>query len=80
MPVENLWIYAVASLLLLAAHVIRSARWALLFAPHDITRRFDLLLGLALGYAINTIIPWRLGELFRIWFVASKTSLRPSKR
>ncbi len=78
MPVENLWIYAVASLLLLAAHVIRSARWALLFAPHDITRRFDLLLGLALGYAINTIIPWRLGELFRIWFVASKTSLRLS--
>ena len=48
----------------------------MLFAPHEITRRFDLLLGLSLGYAINTIIPWRLGELFRIWFVASKASLR----
>lgn len=78
MPLENLWLYVLAALLLLAAHVIRSARWALLFAPYEITRRFDLLLGLSLGYAINTVIPWRLGELFRIWFVSSKTSLRLS--
>lgn len=76
MPIENVWLYVLASTLLLAAHVVRTARWALLFSPYEISRRFDLLLGLALGYAINTIFPWRLGELFRIWFVASKTSLR----
>lgn len=78
MLIENFWIYAAASLLLLAAHVVRTARWALLFPVNDISRRFDLLLGLSLGYAINAIVPWRLGELFRIWFVASKASLRIS--
>ena len=69
-------IYAVASLLLLVAHVIRATRWALLFRPKEVERRFDLLLGLALGYALNAIIPWRLGELARTWFVSTRTSVR----
>ena len=73
---DNYWLYFAASCLLLVAHVIRAARWAQLFPAHDITRRFDLLLGLSLGYAVNAIIPWRLGELVRSWFVAHKESLR----
>jgi Lysylphosphatidylglycerol synthase TM region len=77
--IDNFWVYAVAVLLLLVAHVVRAARWALLFPAANITRRFDLLLGLALGYAINAIIPWRLGELFRIWFVSTKQSMRISE-
>jgi hypothetical protein len=79
MPVESLYIYALAVLLLLSAHVVRAARWALLFPAFSISRRFDLLLGLSLGYAINAVVPWRLGELFRIWFVATKESIRVSE-
>ena len=78
MLMENLWLYAIASFLLLLAHVIRTARWALLFHAQEIHRRFDLLLGLSFGYAINAIVPWRLGELARIWFVANKASVRVS--
>ena len=76
MQIDKFWFYVAASLLLLLAHVIRAARWALLFPAHEIHRRFDLLLGLALGYAVNAIIPWRLGEFVRIWFVAGKASVR----
>lgn len=76
MWLDNFWFYLAASLLLLLAHVIRAVRWALLFHAHEIHRRFDLLLGLALGYAINAIIPWRLGELVRIWFVSGRASVR----
>lgn len=79
MLIENLSIYALAVTLLLLAHVVRAARWALLFPANAIGRRFDLLLGLSLGYAINTVVPWRLGELFRIWFVAVKQSMRISE-
>jgi Lysylphosphatidylglycerol synthase TM region len=79
MPFENLSIYALAVILLLSAHVVRAARWALLFPAFAISRRFDLLLGLSLGYAINAVVPWRLGELFRIWFVAAKQSMRVSE-
>lgn len=72
---ENLELYFLASLLLMAGHVVRAVRWALLFPKDQIHRRFDLLLGLALGYAINAILPWRLGEIARIWFVAHRVSL-----
>jgi Lysylphosphatidylglycerol synthase TM region len=78
MLTENLWLYLIATSVLLFAHVIRAARWALLFPAREINRRFDLLLGLSLGYAINAIVPWRLGELARIWFVAHKASVRVS--
>lgn len=78
MLADNFWLYAVASFLLLLAHIFRTARWALLFPAQEIHRRFDLLLGLAIGYAINAIIPWRLGELARIWFVGRSTSVRIS--
>jgi hypothetical protein len=78
MLIENFWFYVIASFLLLLAHVIRAVRWALLFHAGEIHRRFDLLLGLSLGYAINAIVPWRLGELARIWFVANKASVRVS--
>jgi hypothetical protein len=78
MLLNHLWFYGLASLLLLLAHVFRAARWALLFPAQEIHRRFDLLLGLAIGYAINSILPWRLGELARIWFVAERASVRLS--
>ena len=76
MPFNDFALYAFASLVLLMAHVIRAARWALLFRPHEVERRFDLLLGLALGYALNAIVPWRLGELARAWFTSARTSVR----
>jgi hypothetical protein len=75
---DNFWYYAIASFLLLLGHVIRAVRWALLFPKHLIDKRFNLLLALALGYAINAIFPWRLGELARIWFVARRESIRIS--
>lgn len=70
------WLYALASLLLLVAHSVRAVRWALLFKPNEVHRRFDLLLGLALGYAVNAVIPWRLGELARAWFVSRQARVR----
>jgi Lysylphosphatidylglycerol synthase TM region len=78
MFVDNFWYYALASFMLLLGHVIRAVRWALLFPKHQIDKRFNLLLALSLGYAINAIFPWRLGELARIWFVARRESIRIS--
>jgi len=61
---------------LLLAHVVRAARWAVLFSPDDLLKRFHLLLGLALGYAANAVLPLRLGEVLRAWFVSRRTSQR----
>jgi Lysylphosphatidylglycerol synthase TM region len=61
---------------LFAAHVVRTIRWQLLLPADYSHRRFNLLLGLALGYTVNTVVPWRLGELFRAWFVAKRQEVR----
>ena len=65
-----------ASLLLLVAHVARAARVALLFPANYLANRFNLLLGLAIGYGINAILPWRLGEVARAWFVSRRDRVR----
>jgi hypothetical protein len=72
---DNLWLFAAASLLLLVGHFLRAVRWASLFSGTTLKRRFDLLLGLAVGYLINSIIPFRVGELARIWFVSRNGSI-----
>lgn len=64
-----------ATILLFFGHVARAARWALLFPPHYLSTRFDLLLGLSIGYAANAIFPWRLGEILRAFFVSRRESV-----
>ncbi len=52
--------------LLFAAHVARAMRWAALFPKkHSGTRRKSLLIGLGIGYAVNALIPLRIGEIVR---------------
>jgi hypothetical protein len=65
-----------ASGLLFVAHVVRAARVALLFPPGYSAGRFNLLLGLSIAYAINTILPGHLGEIARIWFVGKRSNIR----
>lgn len=60
---------AIASLVLLCAHALRVGRWALLFPRSGIVPHLSYLSGLAAGYAINAFVPFRLGELLRIWIV-----------
>ena len=70
-----LYLLAAAGVLFLA-HVVRAARWAVLFSPDDLPRRFHLLLGLALGYAANAVVPFRLGEVLRAWYASRRVSVR----
>lgn len=65
-----------ASLLLLVAHIVRAARVALLFPTHYLADRFNLLLGLAIGYGVNAVLPGRLGEVARAWFVSRRDRVR----
>jgi hypothetical protein len=68
-------LFVTGSLLLLVAHFARAMRWALLFPP-DRVRRFSLLLGLAFGYAVNAIVPFRVGEILRALFVSGREGIR----
>lgn len=53
-------------LLLLAAHGARALRWGFLFPKQQAqSDRTGLLIGLGIGYAINALIPFRVGEIVR---------------
>ena len=69
-------LFVASVIVLLVAHGCRALRQSYLFSPRELSGRFDLLLGLAIGYVINAIVPFRLGELFRAGFVAKRERLR----
>lgn len=76
MPLPDITHYLIiATLLLLLGHVVRAVRWTLLFSPNMIEKRIDLLVALSFGYLINMFVPFRLGELFRVWYVSYKTNI-----
>jgi len=59
------WLIAAATLLL-AAHVVRAYRWSLLFPRTEASPdRRGLLRSLGIGYAVNAILPLRIGEIVR---------------
>ncbi len=74
----SLPLFFAAVVLLFWAHVMRCYRQTLLFPDRMLPWRFDLLLGLSLSHVVNTVLPWRLGELLRIAYVAMRYRLRPS--
>jgi len=75
MPYNAYTLLILATILLFLGHLVRAARWAILFSPQYFSRRFNLLLGLAIGYMVNTIFPWRLGEILRAFFVSKREAI-----
>ncbi|MDQ6925898.1 MAG: flippase-like domain-containing protein, partial [Candidatus Eremiobacteraeota bacterium] len=75
-PVPTL--FAAAAVVLLGGHVVRAARHSFFFSRGDVPERFDLLLGLTLGQALNSLLPLRIGELVRSLFIAIRLRLRVS--
>lgn len=77
--IEILWIVAGACLFLVSL-VIRSARWRLLLRPVlENPKRKDLRLStidvfcyLLIGYAANNVLPMRMGEIARAYYVAQQ--------
>ncbi len=73
---HTLVLFAVSILLFLAGHIFRAARLTALYPETRAVQRFDLLLGLAIGYSINTFVPARVGELVRMLYVGKRCRIR----
>jgi len=65
-----------AVLLLLLAHVGRALRWSFLFPRNSLDRRRPLLIGLGFGYAVNALLPFRVGEIVRGLVVSGTAGVR----
>jgi hypothetical protein len=72
----ELLLFGAAVSLLLCAHAVRAIRHSFLFAREDLPERFGLLLALSISYALNALIPFRIGEVVRAVFIAARLRLR----
>lgn len=63
---------ALALTLVLASPLARAARWKLLYYPHqDELSHFKLAEVLLIGQMVNIVVPARLGEVARIYFMGN---------
>jgi hypothetical protein len=67
--------HALALAALLVAHFIRAARQANLFAAEERPRTIHLMVGLSIAFVINAVLPFRLGEAARGFYVAMRANL-----
>jgi hypothetical protein len=76
MSTTDLLLFGAAVSVLLCAHTARAIRHSFLFAKEELPERFGLLLALSVSYALNAIVPFRIGEVVRALFIAVRLRLR----
>lgn len=64
--------FLLSILLLLVGHTFRLLRWEQFVRIYERPKRGTMLRGMAGGYAINTILPLHLGDVFRAVFVGRR--------
>lgn len=74
----NTPLLALAIFVLLLSHLLRAIRLSPLYPRKFEVRRFDLLMGLAVSYAVGTVVPFRLGEIARVLYVGKRRGVRYS--
>jgi len=75
MNLIGLLVFGASVAILLCAHAVRAIRHSFLFAKEDLPERFALLLALSVSYALNAILPFRIGEVVRALFIAVRLHL-----
>jgi hypothetical protein len=71
----NYMLLALGVALLIVALYVRAIRWATLFAPRAAPHRWHLFGALNVGYALNNLLPLRVGELGRTYLICQKQSV-----
>jgi hypothetical protein len=68
-------LFLAAVVCLTIGHVLRAARWGLFILPFQQVRKAHLLRSLAFGYALNAVVPFRLGEVARAYALHRESGL-----
>lgn len=51
---------------------LRAVRWGLLFRPHHMLSGPQMFRPIMIGFAFNSVLPGRVGEFMRAWFVGRR--------
>ena len=75
----NIYSLFLASLLLMFVIVLRALRWKLLLYNNNQINTKDLYKGQLIGYFINNILPLRIGEVLKAYYIGNKYDKSKSK-
>lgn len=68
-----LYLYLVGAVILMCvAHIVRLLRWNLFIELYEKPQNKNLLQSLTLGYILNYIVPFKLGDVVRAWISGKK--------
>ncbi len=75
----NYGLLALAAALMLVALYLRALRWAVLFHPRKGMRIGSLLGAMNVGYALNNLLPLRVGELARAYLIGKAENVSAAR-
>lgn len=68
-----MWIYfIVAVILMIIGHICKALRWKQLISGYEDMENTELLQVLSIGQGMNMLLPYRIGDLARIYFSGKK--------
>ena len=70
--IGTIWLLALSAALVLLGHLFRLLRWEQFIRIYEHPARGSLLRGMAGGYAVNFLLPFHVGDIFRAVFTGRR--------
>ena len=65
-------LFSLAVLLMVLGHIFKAKRWALFISVYEKSNTLNLLNALSIGHILNSVLPIRIGDVFRIFYAGKK--------
>jgi len=65
-------LFVLSLLLLMLGHWVKLLRWSRFIKLYELPRQGTLLRAMSLGYALNFVLPFKLGEIFRAFYAGRR--------
>ena len=65
-------LFSLAVFLMVLGHIFKAKRWALFISVYEKSNTLNLLNALSIGHILNSVLPIRIGDIFRIFYAGKK--------
>ncbi|MDY6090678.1 MAG: lysylphosphatidylglycerol synthase transmembrane domain-containing protein [Bdellovibrionota bacterium] len=65
-------LFSLAVFLMVLGHIFKAKRWALFISVYEKSNTLNLLNALSIGHILNSVLPIRIGDVFRIFYAGKK--------
>ena len=65
-------LFSLAVFLMVLGHIFKAKRWALFISVYEKSNTLNLWNALSIGHILNSVLPIRIGDVFRIFYAGKK--------